>query len=145
MEKRRYYVDSCIWLNLFKKEGDASRGKPYWEIAEEFVEWVIHSADSEIIYSGIVLKEIKFKLPSELDSNEKEAYLKREFTPVRVTEEDKAFARKLEAESNYQISFYDCIHIAICFRLALILVTRDKSLLVFARRYIMAEKPENLI
>lgn len=105
----------------------------------------MHSADSEIIYSGIVLKEIKFKLPSELYPNEKEAYLKREFTPVKVAEEDKTFARKLEAESNYRISFYDCIHIAICFRLALILVTRDRDLLNFARKYIMAEKPEDLI
>jgi len=34
-----YYVDSCIWLNLFKKEGDVAKGVPYWEITKKFIEF----------------------------------------------------------------------------------------------------------
>lgn len=144
MKKRGYYVDSCIWLNLFKKEGDASKGKPYWEIAEEFIEMVMHSAGSEIIYTMPVLREIKLKLPDSVYS-EKEAYIITEFCFVEVTDEDVSFARKLEAESGYSISFFDCIHTAVCKRIGAMLVTRDKKLLIFANKYICALKPEQLI
>jgi len=63
---------------------------------------------------------------------------------VNVVEEDYSFARKLESELFYELSFYDCLHIAICKRLGLILVTRDKELLRFAKKHVTAEKPENL-
>ena len=35
--KKEYYIDSCIWLNMFKNEGDSSKGVPYWKIAKEFI------------------------------------------------------------------------------------------------------------
>ena len=43
MVQKTYYVDSCIWLNLFKKEGDPTKGAPYWKITQEFLEGVIFS------------------------------------------------------------------------------------------------------
>ncbi len=142
--QKRYYVDSCIWLNLFKKEGDETKGKPYWKIAEEFIEYVMSSEDEEIVYTMPVLREIKLKLPDWQIYSEKEAYIIKEFCFVEVTDEDILFARKLEAESNYTISFFDCMHTAVCKRIGTILVTRDKKLLVFANKYILALKPEYL-
>lgn len=67
------------------------------------------------------------------------------FRFIEINEEDYSFARKLESELEYALSFYDCLHIAVCRRLGLTLVTRDNDLIRFARRYILTEKPENLL
>lgn len=145
--KKRFYVDSCIWLNLFKKEGDASKGKPYWEIAEEFIEDVMSSEDDEILSSGFVLREIEHDLNDEHLFKEKEAFIKghERFYAVAPSEEEYRLARDFEAVSKYTISFYDCLHLAICSKRRFILVTRDRKLLAFAKQYVFAEKPENLI
>ena len=141
-----FYLDTCIWLNLFKKEGDSTKGIPYWRIAKDFIEKVIFSDDKEIIYSGLILKEIKFKFKNDEIFKEKELFFKEEikFRFVKTAEEDYSFARKLESELMYRLSFYDCLHIAICRRLNLVLVTRDADLIRFARRYILVEMPEHL-
>lgn len=34
---KRFYLDTCIWMNLFKKEGNPEKGVPYWKIAKEFI------------------------------------------------------------------------------------------------------------
>ena len=142
-----FYLDTCIWLNLFKKEGDSTKGTPYWRIAKDFIEKVIFSDDKEIIYSGLILKEIKFKFKNDEIFKEKELFFKEEikFRFVKTAEEDYSFARKLESELMYELSFYDCLHIAICRRLNLVLVTRDADLIRFARRYVHVSKPENLL
>ncbi len=147
MEHKSFYLDTCIWLNLFKKEGDSSKGVPYCEIARDFIEKVMFSKNEEIIYSGLILREIKFKIGNKDILKEKLLFLKEEdkFRSVEVTEEDYSFARKLESELKYELSFYDCLHIAICKRLNFILVTRDKDLIRIARKYISVEKPENLL
>ena len=54
MVQKSFYIDTCIWLNLFKKEGDPSKGVPYWKIAEDFIDAIMFSQDKEIIYSGFV-------------------------------------------------------------------------------------------
>jgi predicted nucleic acid-binding protein len=147
MTQKSFYVDSCIWLNLFKKEGDPTKGVPYWKIAEDFINKVIFSEDKEIIYSGQVLREIQFKLNNEELFKDRLEFINGEekFKRIDVTKEDSAFARKLESESNFDISFYDCIHIAICKRLNIVLVTRDNDLMEFAKDYISVDKPENLL
>ncbi|MBU1246289.1 MAG: PIN domain-containing protein [Nanoarchaeota archaeon] len=146
MAKTLFYLDSCIWLNFFKKEGDADKGIPYWKIAKDFIEKIIFSKEDEIIYSGFVLKELKFKL-NEKEFKEKLLFFKNEerFKFVKATEEDYSFARKLESDLKYEISFFDCLHIAICKRLNLVLVTRDEDLIKFANKYIKVKKPEHLI
>jgi predicted nucleic acid-binding protein len=57
--KKKYYLDTNIWLNLFKKEGDLRKGVPYWKIAKDFIQKVDENEDT-IIVSTIVLKEIFF-------------------------------------------------------------------------------------
>lgn len=143
---KTYYVDTCIWLNLFKKEGDPTKGTPYWKLAKEFLEKVMFSED-EIIYSGFVLKEIKYKLNDIKLFNEKHEFLKREpsFRFVKATNEDYLLARTLESEFKFEISFFDCLHVAMAKRLGSILVTRDKALIEAAKKHITINKPENLL
>lgn len=143
MAQKSYYVDTCIWLNLFKKEGDPTKGIPYWRIAEYFIENII-ATKNEIVYSDQILKELKYKLANEDQFKARKSYLKEEFIFVKTTAEDYAIARKLESNSHFEISFYDCIHIAICLRLGHILITRDSALIKFANEYIKVKKPEEV-
>jgi len=139
-----FYLDSCIWLNLFKKEGDSTKGIPYWKIAEDLIKQIKEN-NNEIIVSSSVLKELSFKAGNIFKIIEKffedEKYIKM----IEFIEEDYTFARKLESKSGFEISFYDCLHIAMCKRLNFILVTRDNLLIDFARDYIEVQKPENLV
>ena len=140
----KFYLDSCIWLNLFKKEGDETKGIPFCKLAKDFIEKIMFSEKDEIIYSGFILKELKHIL-SEKEFNEKLLFLKNEFKFIKATEKDYDFARKLESELKYEISFFDCLHIAVCKRLDLVLVTRDELLIKYAKDLIKVNKPENLI
>lgn len=142
--KEKYYLDTCIWLNLFKKEGDPKKGTPYWKIAQNFIEKTMFSDDKEIVYSGFVLKEIRFNL-DEKTYKEKEQFFKKEKVRfVKATPEDYILAKKLEHHSKHTISFTDCMHTAICKRLNFILITRDKELIKFVKRTIIIKKPEDL-
>jgi len=143
---KRFYVDSCIWLNLFKKEGDASKGAPYWKIADSFLKRVMFSDLGEVIYTSVVLREIEHDLNNPSLFSEKLKFIRKEgkFLFVECLKEDYALARKLESESEFSISFFDCLNIAVCSRLDAILVTRDNLLIEFSRGYIQAYKPEHL-
>ncbi len=146
MAQKSFYLDSCIWLNLFKEEGDPTKGVPYWKIAKDFIKKIMFSKNDEIVYTGFVLKELKYKLDEEI-FNEKLLFLKSEekFRFIKATEEDYSFARKLESESHYEISFFDCLHISVCKRIKSILITRDEELIKFSKKYIEVNKPENLL
>jgi len=146
MTQKSFYLDSCIWLNLFKEEGDANKGIPYWKIAKDFIEIIMFSKDKEIVYSGFVLKELKHKLDATI-FDEKTLFLKNEerFRFIKATEEDYSLGRKLESGSQFDISFFDCIHVAICKRINSTLVTRDSKLIDFAKDFIEVKKPEDIL
>ncbi|MBU0535468.1 MAG: PIN domain-containing protein [Nanoarchaeota archaeon] len=134
MDNGSYYLDTCIWLNLFKKEGDASKGNPYWKIAEDFIRRVIKSKQDNIFYSGIVLRELQLKLNPE--EYKKARYLIEKiykFSKVDILQEDKNFVRRLESRYDFEISFYDLLHLAVSKRLDLMLITRDKQLIEIAK------------
>ncbi len=144
MSQKVYYIDSCIWLNLFKKEGDPSKGIPYWKIAEDFIEHIEKSNDV-IVVSPVVLKELFFKLEDKY-SIAKDFFDKCTcINLIKLASEDYSFARKLESELQYQLGFFDCLHIAICKRLQITLITRDKELLRVAKMHVSAYRPEELI
>ncbi|MBT4538739.1 hypothetical protein HOI26_00900 [Candidatus Woesearchaeota archaeon] len=44
-----------------------------------------------------------------------------------------------------KISFYDYLHVAISKRLNIPLITRDKDLIIFAKKHIEVYRPEELI
>ncbi len=139
----KFYIDTCIWLNLFKKEGDATKGIPYWKMAEDFIEKV-EKLGGLIIISPPILKEIYFNSPDKY-SLIKEFFNKKECIKiVKPSEEDYFFARKTESKLDYEVSFLDCIHISISKRIKAILITRDKLLIKYARKYIKVSKPEDL-
>lgn len=142
----KYYVDTSIWLNIFKKEGDSSKGIPYWKLAKDFITKVILSEEDSIVYSGFVLKEVQYGLNNDKLFDSKRRFLKSEpkFNFVKALNEDYRFARRLESEFNFEISFFDCQHIAISKRLGCVLVTRDNKLIENAAKYIKVSKPENL-
>jgi len=142
----RYYVDTSIWLNLFKKEGDPTRGVPYWQIAKEFIERIMFSTNDEVVYSGIVLRELQIKMEEKM-YQEKRRWFEEEskFGKIDVLNEDKAAARKLESHYNFEISFYDLVHTVLAKRFGFVLVTRDEQLLKIAREQgVRAHKPEEL-
>ena len=144
---KAFYVDTCIWLNFFQKEGDESKGIPYWKLAEDFLDKVMFSESNIIIYSDIVLKELQIIL-SEKEYKEARKFLENEFKFqwVKILIEDRNEARKLESKYNFEISFYDLIHIAISKRLSFILITRDKQLIDIAKENnIEVKKPEELL
>lgn len=145
--QKSFYVDTCIWLNLFKKEGDPIKGIPYWKIAKDFIDRVMFSDDKEILYSGFILRELQLILNNDKLYKEKRTFLREEpkFKFIKCITEDKVLARKLESESGFEISFYDCLHMAICKRTNSVLVTRDYDLMDFAKDYIEVQKPENLL
>lgn len=142
----KYYLDACIWLNMLKKEGDPSKGLPYWQITIDFTDKTTNSSYEEIIYSAPVMRKVKYKLKNDIVFRRMERLVKINptFRFVDLTKEDKEFARTLESRSGYEISFFDCLHMAICKRLDAVFVTRDKKLIKFARTYITADKPEDI-
>jgi|SRR3989344_3724076 len=147
MAQKAYYVDTSIWLNLFKKEGDPKQGVPYWKIAKDFVDTVMFSKDDQLIYSGFILKELKFNINNEMFYLDKLTFFENEdkIKFVKATPDDYSFARKLESEFRYDISFFDCMHIAICKRMNYALVTRDSLLIQHAIKYVEACTPEKLL
>ena len=51
-----FYIDSCIYINLWNKEGNEALGIPYWKIALDFFN---KYSCSKIYFSGFILKELK--------------------------------------------------------------------------------------
>jgi len=143
MDKGGYYIDTCIWLNLFKKEDALINGIPFWKVAREFLRKVIISHEKDIIYTGFILRELQFQLDDKLLGKVK-LFLEKRCIFIHAEDIDYKMARKLEFESKFTISFFDCMHIALCKRLNYILITRDKALIDSAKRYIAVNKPEEV-
>jgi len=121
----KYYVDTCIWLNILKKE------KLFYKSSKELIE------SNEITISTITLKELSYKI------NLNNIITQLNFlTKIEKTKnEDYLLARKYEKENNFNLSFYDYLHVAIAKRLFLPLVTRDRDLIIFAKTHIQVFKP----
>ncbi|MCK5321349.1 PIN domain-containing protein [Candidatus Pacearchaeota archaeon] len=139
-----YYLDSCIWLNLFQKEGDALKGMPYWKIALDFIE-NIEKAGNQIYVSTIVLKELQYILGDKFQVAV-DYFKQMNFVRIIKTKnEDHNLARRFEIEDDSRISFYDYLHVAVVKRLGCVFVTRDKDLLKFSQSRINVDLPEKLI
>ena len=142
---RTFYVDACIYLNLWQKEGDERLGVPYWKIAMNFFS-KFDDGSAIIYYSGFLLKELKFVMTEE-EFNEKSGLFSSSpnFRKLCLSAEELSLARKIESELGYEISFYDIIHMLLAKRSGSALITRDKKLLEIAYRYgVIAKRPEDL-
>jgi len=146
MTQNLFYVDSCIYLNLWQKEGDSSKGVPYWKIAKDFFE-KFDNEETIIYYSGFLLKEMKFVLTKENYKKKRNLFNSSpNFKKIAISSEELNKARKIESELKYEISFFDIIHLLLSIKTKSILVTRDRKLLDTAKRYqAAAKRPEELL
>ena len=142
--KKGYYVDTCIYLNLWQKE--VVNGVELWRFAKDFFDKTGERNDI-IYYSGFILRELKFIL-SETEFNQKRKLFSSNPRFVRkvLTEEEYEEARKIEIETKNEISFYDIMHILLARKTNSILVTRDKKLIeISKKRSIEVKRPEEIL
>ncbi len=137
-----FYVDSCIYLNLWKME--VRNGVAFWKLAQNFFEHVKATNDS-ILISSFVLKELCFARDvKDLQEKIKDIRRSQLFRGVAAISDDYSEARRLESVARYELSFFDCMHIAMARRVGAMLVTRDNKLLSFARGLCLVSKPEDI-
>ena len=136
-----FYVDSCIYLNLWKRE--ECNDKLFWKIATNFFERV--QKTGEIIYiSPFVMKELSFRLnTSTLQCRLGEIRSSSMFENIEANRDDYKEARRLESASEFEISFFDCMHVVLARRMGAVLVTRDNKLLDFAYIFCSVGRPED--
>ena len=140
-----YYVDSCIYLNLWKKEVDES-GNLLWKFAKEFFEKA-EDENSIIYYSGFLLKELMFTLDEELFIDKLEMFNRSAgFKRITLTKEEYEEAQRLKNVATSDISFFDVIYTLLAKKTNSILITRDKELSEFARSLnVETRKPEDIL
>ena len=139
-----YYIDSCIYLNLWQKEKNRF-GKPLWKITKKFLE-KIKNEQSIVYYSGYLLKELSFILPKKIFNEKLKMF---NHTPCfkrgGLTLDEFNLAKQIKTRLNNSLSFYDIIHMIIAKKTNSILITRDRELLKLAKKYkIKSHKPEEL-
>ncbi len=151
-----YYVDSCIYLNLWKKEVDES-GNNLWEFAKNFFKKVDDEI-SIIYYSGYLLKELMFVFDEKKFIDKLELFnFSSNFKRVNLTKEEYMIAKKIKKENseiiakkikkeNSEISFYDIIHMLLAKKTNSILIIRDSFLINLAKEYqVIVKKPEEIL
>jgi len=146
MNVKSYYVDTCIYLNLWQKEVDEITGEEHWKIAKDFFD-KIDSENAIIYYSGYILKELKFIL-SEWEFNQKIRMFKSSpnFLRIILSSEEYNLARRIEFETDYKISFYDIMHMLLSKKTNSILITKDKKLIEICAKYdVIAKIPEKIL
>ena len=142
--KKSYYVDTCIYLNLWQKESVNSVA--LWELAKEFLDKVEEREDS-IYYSGFILKELMYILSENEFKQKREMFSSNpRFIKETLTSEEYEEARKIEIKIKNEISFYDIIHILLARKTNSILITRDKKLIELSKKLgVEAKKPEEIL
>ena len=89
------------------------------------------------------MKELEFVLTQKEFKEKRKLFNCLPFKKTSISTEEIRRARKIESELRYEISFYDIIHILLALKTNSILVTRDKMLLISAKKYsVTAKKPE---
>jgi predicted nucleic acid-binding protein len=137
------YVDTCVYLNLWKRERGYF-GRPHWRIAKEFFDHM-YASGNVVVYSGMVLKELKHKAPQLYEQKRETFNDPSHFNRIIVMDSHYERARLLESESRFSISFFDCMHIVLAKASDAVLVTRDRKLLAFAKGRCVAVRPEELL
>jgi predicted nucleic acid-binding protein len=136
----KLYLDTCIWLNIFNKN---EQEKEFLE-SKELISLILFNKKFEIYYSGLILKEIKYKLNTN-DFIKKRNFFRNEKTIfLKTTNKDYESARKFELNKKNKLSFFDYLHLSVCKNNKLILITRDKELLKLAKTEIIALNPKEL-
>ena len=141
---KSYYVDSCIYLNLWQKE-ITDTNEELWKYSKEFFEKA-DSEDSIIYYSGFLLKELMFILTTEEYLQKVELFENSQnFRKVILSKEEFSLVTEIK-KKNQEVSLYDIIHLFLVKKTNSILITRDKLLIELAKQFsINVKKPEELL
>lgn len=140
-----FYVDTCIYLNLWKKE-IGFNGEPFWIFAKDFFEFA-NKNNINIFYSGFILKELLFIL-DDSDYIEKKCFMEENsmFCKSILSKEEYVFAQKLKEELNTNCSFLDIIHLVLAKKTNSVFISRDNELINIANQLkIIAKRPEEII
>ena len=139
-----YYVDSCVYLNLWQKE-KSKLGKPLWKLSKNFFEKA-EQTESLIYYSGFLLKELSFILTKNEFAQKRLMFeASPNFKKMKLTLNEYKLARKIESK-NKSIGFYDILHMLLTKKTNSTLITRDRKLLKLAKKYkINAKRPEEIL
>jgi predicted nucleic acid-binding protein len=139
-----FYVDSCVYINLWQKEVSKT-GKPLWKLALDFFEYA--EKEKEVIYvSGFVMKELGFVLEASEFEKKKDIFNnKTRFRKLIALPEDYDNARKLESETGFEISFFDCMHVILAKKIGATLITRDGNLIKVASLHCAVARPEDVV
>jgi predicted nucleic acid-binding protein len=136
----KLYLDTCIWLNIFNKN---EQEKEFLE-SKKLISLILFNKKFKIYYSGLILKEIKYKLNTN-DFIKKRNFFRNEKTIfLKTTNKDYESARNFELNKKNKLSFFDYLHLSVCKNNQLILITRDKELLKLAKTEIIALNPKEL-
>jgi len=139
-----YYVDTCIYVNLFNKEV-AENGFSYWEIARKFFDKISRDGDL-IYYSGYLLKELSYVLGDELFIENISTFLHSgNFIKAKLTNQEYIESKWIH-KVNKNIGFFDVTHMLLAKKTKTILVTRDKELLELCKKYnVQTKTPEEVL
>jgi len=140
-----FYVDTCIYLNLWKKEEDKA-GIPLWFFAQKFFEFV-EANNHKLYYSGFVLKELLFNLSPEEYLERREYFDKNKiFRKIEMTKEERDKGISLKGKIKTTCSLYDILNILLAKKSNSVLVTQDKELIKLAKFLgIEAKTPQEAI
>ena len=144
--KKRYYIDTCIYLNLWQKEVDEKTGALLWKFAKDFLEKA-ETENSTVYYSGYLLKELSFVLEKDIFNKKLQMFnFSPNFKRINLSISEYNSARRIEKESNYEVSFYDIIHMLLTKKTKSLLITRDNKLIDISRKYnLIVKRPEDLL
>jgi len=142
---QNYYVDTCVYMNLWKKEVDENK-KPLWLLAKEFFE-LAESRGSTIFYSGFVLKELLFLISTDDYLKKREFFEDNKlFKKVILNEEEYKKAQHIKNKNQDNCSLFYIIHIILSKKTDSILVTQDKELMTLAKIFgVIAKTPQEII
>jgi len=135
----KYYVDTCIWLDLFENRKDKFR--PLGEWAAEFINRSVKE-DEEILLSDIV--------EDELTNHLTEAHVKRLLNLrnhcmlVRVDSNKRQFDEALRLSKERRVPLNDAFHAVLARDSGAVLITRDRHF-DNLQDVVRCKKPEELI
>ena len=144
MKDKRYYIDTCIYLNLWQKE--EINGIKLWKYAKDFLESIDKKSET-IYYSGFIFKELMHILAEEEFQKKKILFESSpNFKKVILSEREFQIARQIEKETKSSVSFFDIIHMLLAKKTNSILITRDNKLIQISKKYgVEVKKPEELL
>ena len=139
-----YYVDTCIYVNLWKKE-IADNGFSYYEIAGKFFDKINREGDL-IYYSGYLLKELSFVLGDTLFVENIPFFLySGNFVKVKFTRDEYERVKEIYS-ANKGVSFFDIVHMLLARKNKSTLITRDRELMELCRKFnVLVKTPEQVL